>query len=885
MKKIFTPLIKKITLISSFALCLLFTFISASIKTIPSDSSLLSSIFKLSSLEIHEVAAYVVLFILFLVSIFLTIFGVINAFRKKKNNYSLISFICIFIIGIISLIINNIIKIMATGSIVLIIFNLIFSLIGIIYCILYRILKSDSNGSDDSVTFKSLVKANTGLFITTIISFLSVFVMLFIPFATINSEYMESITIIPIHILFTSNGVFEELLSFVVILIILLINMFNFTSVLNNKKNNDLFIRKCQKNVYLNLILSIVYFIVAIAYAFINNLRGFDISTITYIIPILMAIITIVFSYFYGKNQVSVRSKKKDGTLIYKIELMVFVTLFTTCALLGLLFNIIEVTFSEPIQLETITINGYQLLKDYPNYGEGVELLAFFIIAFILMSSVMFIFSLTSLLSKSKLFKKIALYSIIINITFIFLVGLFGTYYQIVQNMNEELINNIIGNRYPSLSMSYKYTIKSQSTYALYAAIILGIVLISLSPFSKISNKEKSLSNNETIIDGQISNDHTISVKSCFDACPSFTEIDNKLELFKEELTSKRAYSFTNLSLPSLTRFIVDYARDSRLHLFYEFEDIATFIAGLGACKLSILQGMSGTGKTSLPKIFLEAINGNCEIIEVESSWRDKNELLGYYNEFSKTYTPKKFTQALYKASLNQDVMTFIVLDEMNLSRIEYYFSDFLSLMENEEDKREIKLVNIKLFNDYDGVHHSYLGLKEDHTIRIPPNVYFIGTANRDESTFEISDKVYDRAHTMNFNRRAKKMRSYNNPLDKRFVSYNDFIKLINFAKESINFEIENYPLFNEVEQLLIPYNISFGNRIAKQMEDFVKVYCSCFDHPQDVINDAIEKILLSKVVSKLEYKSIENKQELIDEFERLKLYRCSEFISKLNED
>ena len=56
-----------------------------------------------------------------------------------------------------------------------------------------------------------------------------------------------------------------------------------------------------------------------------------------------------------------------------------------------------------------------------------------------------------------------------------------------------------------------------------------------------------------------------------------------------------------------------------------------------------------------------------------------------YYNEFNKVYTPKKFTQALYKATLNSDVLTFIVLDEMNLSRIEYYFSDFLSLMENEQ--------------------------------------------------------------------------------------------------------------------------------------------------------------------------------------------------------
>jgi 5-methylcytosine-specific restriction endonuclease McrBC GTP-binding regulatory subunit McrB len=124
---------------------------------------------------------------------------------------------------------------------------------------------------------------------------------------------------------------------------------------------------------------------------------------------------------------------------------------------------------------------------------------------------------------------------------------------------------------------------------------------------------------------------------------------------------------------------------------------------------------------------------------------------LGYYNEFSEKFTPKKFTQALYKAALNPEIVTFIVLDEMNLSRIEYYFSDFLSLMENEEGKRSLKLLNVPLFQKTKDGEVPYKVLKEGETIEIPSNIYFIGTANRDESTFVISDKVYDRAHTMNF--------------------------------------------------------------------------------------------------------------------------------------
>ena len=334
-----------------------------------------------------------------------------------------------------------------------------------------------------------------------------------------------------------------------------------------------------------------------------------------------------------------------------------------------------------------------------------------------------------------------------------------------------------------------------------------------------------------------------------------------------------------------IANFVVEYARDSRLHLSYTVEDIATFIAGLGATKLSILQGMSGTGKTSLPKIFLEALMGNCEIVEVESSWRDKNELLGYYNEFSKSYTPKKFTQALYKASLNEERITFIVLDEMNLSRIEYYFSDFLSLMENEEDKREIKLLNTPIYRTNNGKIEEYQKLYHGHTLKIPKNVWFIGTANRDESTFEISDKVYDRANTMNFNKRAKKISEYGPVKSPRYLSYDDFIKALNSAKNNFSFDIDSCEIISEVEKILAPYNISYGNRIARQIEDFVRIYCSCFTNGEAMINDAVERIILSKVVAKLENKSVENKDALIAQFNRLKLYKCSEFVSKLNED
>jgi hypothetical protein len=353
---------------------------------------------------------------------------------------------------------------------------------------------------------------------------------------------------------------------------------------------------------------------------------------------------------------------------------------------------------------------------------------------------------------------------------------------------------------------------------------------------------------------------------------------------YEEDLARRNELAATEVSLSGLTKFIVEYARNSRLHLSYTRSDIASFIAGLGASKLSILQGMSGTGKTSLPKIFSEAILANCEIVEVESSWKDKHELLGYYNEFSLKYTPKKFTISLYKATLNQDIVTFILLDEMNLSRIEYYFSDFLSLMEHEEEHRKIKLINLKLTRQEDGEEVEYLALERGHTLKVPPNVWFIGTANRDESTFVISDKVYDRATTMNFMKRAPKVRNFGDPIPKQFYDYNTFNNLLKEARANGNFDAEQSDVIKGVERIVAPYNISFGNRILKQIEDFVNVYKECFAG-EDVEHEAVEAIMLSKVVAKLELKTIEDKEQLLMDFEKLNLPKCADFIKSLDDE
>ena len=112
----------------------------------------------------------------------------------------------------------------------------------------------------------------------------------------------------------------------------------------------------------------------------------------------------------------------------------------------------------------------------------------------------------------------------------------------------------------------------------------------------------------------------------------------------------------------------------SRMHLFYEPKTIRLFIAGMASTKLIILQGISGTGKTSLPYSFGKFLQNDTTIASVQPSWRDRTELFGYFNEFTKNFNETEVLKRIYSSSYNNDV-NLILLDEMNIARIEYYFA------------------------------------------------------------------------------------------------------------------------------------------------------------------------------------------------------------------
>ena len=257
----------------------------------------------------------------------------------------------------------------------------------------------------------------------------------------------------------------------------------------------------------------------------------------------------------------------------------------------------------------------------------------------------------------------------------------------------------------------------------------------------------------------------------------------------------------------------------SQLGLYYDIKIIRLFVASFASTRLIILQGISGTGKTSLPYAFGKFINNPAIIASVQPSWRDRSELFGYFNEFTKKYNETEMLRAMYEASYNENIYA-VILDEMNIARVEYYFAEMLSILEM--PSRDEWIVDIVPNSWSSDPKHIVNG-----QLTIPPNMWYIGTANNDDSTFAITDKVYDRAMPIEINTKGV---AFDAPLtDSIFINYKHFENLLNQAKATFVVSEENLQKIGLLDDYVIEhFRIAFGNRIVKQLRDFVPAFVGC---------------------------------------------------------
>lgn len=352
-----------------------------------------------------------------------------------------------------------------------------------------------------------------------------------------------------------------------------------------------------------------------------------------------------------------------------------------------------------------------------------------------------------------------------------------------------------------------------------------------------------------------------------------FTKLTKIDEDYKNYKIKNYNNDFTLLEL-------VDYFRNfsaSKLCLYYTPEMVRTFIAALASTKLIILQGISGTGKTSLAYAWGKFVNNDSCIASVQPSWRDRTEFFGYLNEFTKKFNESEILAEMYKAGYTDDIYT-MVLDEMNIARVEYYFAEMLSILElPNRDEWLLEMVPTTLESD---PKHLVNG-----KLHVPGNMWYIGTINNDDSTFMVTDKVYDRAMPIDINDKGKSFKA----TDQEAISINASY-LENLFKEAL----KTYPLTDEMyerieeldDYIIQHFRIAFGNRIVKHMRGFVPVYVACGGKEVD----AVDYFIARKILRKFEQLNLSYIRDEIDglitfmdkKFGKNNFNECKEYLKRL---
>ena len=351
----------------------------------------------------------------------------------------------------------------------------------------------------------------------------------------------------------------------------------------------------------------------------------------------------------------------------------------------------------------------------------------------------------------------------------------------------------------------------------------------------------------------------------------------SKLDQIDQEYANYKTKDYGNsFTLPELCENFRNFAA-SKLGLYYKTEMMRIFVSALASTKLVILQGISGTGKTSLAYAWGKFMKHDSCVASVQPSWRDRTDMFGYFNEFTKKFNETEMLKEMYTAGYCDEVYT-VILDEMNLSRVEYYFAEMLSILEMQNrDEWIIELVP----NSWKTDPKKIIGGK----LKVPPNMWYIGTINNDDSTFAVTDKVYDRAMPIDINDKGV-------PFEPIYTEAQDinFSYLDNLFKTAMQENPISQSTLDKIELMdnyvIQHFRIAFGNRIVAHMKKFVPVFVAC----GGTEIDGVDYFIAKKILRKFEQLNIAYIRDEIDPyidfldktFGKNKMKECTEYLLRL---
>src|SRR5574344_753618 len=350
-----------------------------------------------------------------------------------------------------------------------------------------------------------------------------------------------------------------------------------------------------------------------------------------------------------------------------------------------------------------------------------------------------------------------------------------------------------------------------------------------------------------------------------------------KLTQLDEEYANYQNPDFGNtFSLSELCETFRNFSA-SKMKLYYKIKIIRLFVAALGATRLVILQGISGTGKTSLPYAWGKFLKNDATIASVQPSWRDRTELFGFFNEFTKKFNETEVLSKMYEANY-KDIVYLTILDEMNIARVEYYFAEMLSILEMpSRDEWIIDLVPNVWPNDPK--------LLKEGKLKIPDNMWYIGTINNDDSTFMVTDKVYDRAMPIDINDKGE---IFDAPLTDGYQISSTYLEnLFDSAMQEHKVSQDTLDKIELMDNYVIQhFRIAFGNRIMMHMKKFVPVYVACGG---DEVS-GVDYFVARKILRKFEQLNVAYIRDEIDDFVKFlndkfgegKMAECIDYLLRL---
>ncbi len=342
---------------------------------------------------------------------------------------------------------------------------------------------------------------------------------------------------------------------------------------------------------------------------------------------------------------------------------------------------------------------------------------------------------------------------------------------------------------------------------------------------------------------------------------PALTSIDKKWEDAKKEniVVALEGEEVASEVVTNEARGPLDYEQFKLLALefqsylchqkfYFDVNIIRSFIAGLAAARLILLEGLSGTGKSTLPRVFLEYVGGKAYFFPVQATWRDRSDITGYYSDFTGEFKETELLKHLYEASYIPETVNLMVLDEMNISRVEYYFADFLSIFEYPAEDWVVPLLQVKP----DTKLPIFI---EKGMVRIPTNTWFVGTVNIDDSTFTITDKVYDRAIVIDFKELNLPFESTYR-FDKHPIHLQELEKMFAVCKErpenNLNAQ-ERKKFLNLCAFVADTFDVRFGNRIMNQVDNFLPVFVGLGGSKEEALDIMFARKILRKLDGKFE--------------------------------